>query len=150
MPLKRPVILGTFPNLMPDGGVERSPQTPQCDYNCIAFAADEQDRVWWPGDPDCYWPLSDGDVTLKNFENAFRSLGYRVCSHALLEPGFEKIAFYVAGGNPTHAAKQLPDGRWKSKLGVDWEDVEHNTLRGVESALYGKAVRFMKKPTKQE
>jgi len=63
-----------------------------------------------------------------------------------MEEGFEKIALYTFGGEPTHAAKQLPDGRWKSKLG-DWEDIEHNTVKAVEDdSMYGEAVQYMKRP----
>jgi hypothetical protein len=52
------------------------------------------------------------------------------------------------GGEPTHAAKQLPDGRWKSKLG-DFEDIEHNTVKAVEDDYcYGTVVQYMKRPIK--
>jgi hypothetical protein len=66
-----------------------------------------------------------------------------------LEPGFEKIAIYLLGGAPTHAAKQLPDGRWKIKLG-SWEDIEHNTTRAVEDYIYGKASVFMKRKLREQ
>ena len=144
------MILGTFPNLIPDGGIEKSPQTPDFDYNCIAFAADEQNRVWWPGNADAYWPVDDDDETPENFEKAFRTIGYKKCEDGSLEQGVEKVVFYVARGTVQHAAKQLDDGRWKSKLGTDLEDVEHNTVRGAECDMYGKAVRFMRREITNE
>ncbi len=150
MTLNRPEILGTFPNLIPDGGIWKSPKTPDWNYNCIAFAAGEEHRIWWPGNADCYWPTSDEDESLENFEKAFQSIGYAVCDNELLEPGWEKVAIYVARGTVQHAIKQMPDGRWKSKLGGDLDDVEHDTLRGGECVLYGKAVRFMKRKIKNE
>ena len=66
-----------------------------------------------------------------------------------MEAGFEKIAFYAAPDDtPTHVARQLPNGRWTSKLG-SWEDIEHATERDVEGIgafRYGEARRFMRKP----
>lgn len=140
-----------FTNLEKDGLVETSPPTlKNREYNCVAFAADEMHRVWWPGNAETYWPIADEEETLENFEKAFATLGYKPCNRGTLEAGFEKIAFYANEDGPTHAAKQLPDGRWKSKLGDDLDDVEHNTLRGVECRLYGKSVRFMKRKIKYE
>ncbi|MCI0637958.1 MAG: hypothetical protein L0Y72_23715 [Gemmataceae bacterium] len=36
---------------------------------------------------------------------------------------------------PTHAARQLPTGRWSSKLGPS-EDIEHD-LHALEGEIYG-------------
>jgi hypothetical protein len=117
------------------------------EYNCIAFAADVQVEWWWPdANGDAAWPISWREETTECFIEAFQSLGYfghESCDSSL-EAGFEKIAVYSLRGVPTHAAKQLPDGRWKSKLGA-WEDIEHNTPKAVEEYLYGKAVVFMKR-----
>jgi hypothetical protein len=134
-----------FTNLLADGGKEKSPPTPDRDYNCVAFAADDMERIWWPGLFETYWPIDEEDETLENFEKAFGTLGYQRCGDDSLEPGYEKVAFYADNEGPQHAAKQLPDGRWKSKLGSDLDDVEHNTVRGAECRLYGKAVLFMKR-----
>jgi len=116
------------------------------DYNCIAFAAGIETEWWWP-DPngDATWPEGvRREERIECFAEAFATLGYEVCERGELEPGFEKIAIYAAGGVPTHAAKQTPDGRWKSKLG-GWEDIEHNTLKAVEEHVYGKVVLFMRR-----
>jgi hypothetical protein len=68
-----------------------------------------------------------------------------VCGQADLEPGFEKIApFADADGLPTHAARQLPGGRWTSKLG-ELEDIEHD-LNDVAGTAYGTVVQIMKRP----
>ena len=115
------------------------------DYNCIAFAADIETRWWWPDpDGDADWPIQRREVTVDCFIEAFKTLGYKECRSARPRNGFEKIAIYVLSGEPTHAAKQLPDGRWKSKLGP-WEDIEHNTLKAVEEYIYGKANVYMER-----
>ena len=95
--------------------------------------------------PDVYWPAEVPRVaTLEAFHQLFAGLGYAPCKHSDLEPGFEKIALYVRDGEPEHAARQLPDGRWTSKLGKG-VDVSH-TLAGLEGPLYGQVVSFMKRP----
>ncbi len=75
---------------------------------------------------------------------AGESLGYKECEHADFEPGFEKLAIYAVGDQPRHAARQLPGGKWTSKLGQGI-DIEH-TLEGLESELYGWVVKVMRRP----
>ena len=73
------------------------------------------------------------------------AVNYSPCRSARLERGFEKIAIYARGKQPTYVAKQLTDGRWKSKLGPE-EDIVHNSLKILEGPCYVKAVRFLKRP----
>jgi len=134
-----------WPNLSSEGYEVKSIATER--YNCIAFAADDPSVNWWPAanEADGYWPISQREVSLACFKEAFASLRYEECGDGL-EKDFEKIAIYVFDGLPTHAAKQLPDGRWKSKLGFE-EDIEHNSVKAIEDEVcYGKAVLYMKRP----
>jgi len=73
-------------------------------------------------------------------------LGYVECPDASFEPGFQKIALYAKGLSmkPTHAALQLPSGRWTSKLGA-LEDVDHSDLAALQGPAYGSAVRYLKR-----
>ena len=119
------------------------------DYNCIAWAAGDMARWWWPdADPDndaIYWPAGVvAEETLDAFAAAFVTLGYAPCSGEELELGFERIALFAIAGVPTHAARQLSSGRWTSKLGLR-EDIEHelHALSGVE---YGAVTLIMKRP----
>jgi hypothetical protein len=117
-------------------------------YNCIAWAAGDISQWWWPG-PQLhieYWPPSvTRVVSLESFQAAFAALGYVVCTNADLEAGVEKIAIFAdTNAEPTHAARQLPSGRWTSKLGV-LEDIEH-TLRDLEGTEYGTVSVVMKRP----
>jgi hypothetical protein len=119
-------------------------------YNCIAHAAGRDDMPWWPveaGTEGVFWP--DGVVrecTLEAFISAYATIDYIPCGGPEIEEGFEKIAIYVdEKGEPTHAAKQLPNGRWSSKLG-DWEDIEHGTLESLEGkGAYGRVAQIMKR-----
>jgi hypothetical protein len=69
-----------------------------------------------------------------------------------LEVGTEKVAIYVdADGIPTHAARQLADGTWTSKLG-EWEDIRHKTLKAMEDGDglglgYGRVAVILRRST---
>src|SRR5258708_7445589 len=112
----------TFPKLSETVYIITSPATDR--YNCIAWVAGDTDSWWWP-DPfeQEYWPdEAPREETLEAFVVAFTGLGYALCLSGELEAGFEKLAFYADGhGVPTHAARQLRNGQWTSKLGA-WED----------------------------
>ena len=146
-----------FPNLKPDGYCVTSDDTWNASirYNCVAHAAGDNQRWWWPDAEEVvgyvvYWPPGVAfEVTLNAFIEAFKTRNYVPCDdfNSDLEPGFEKIAIYVdpITDEPTHAALQLPSGSWTSKLG-DWEDIEHETLVSLESDVYGRPTKVMKRP----
>lgn len=118
------------------------------DYNCIAWAASENDRWWWPDSAgSSYWPLeAPREATLDAFVKAYGTLGYAECGSRDFEPGFEKIAVFVdASGTPTHAARQLPNGRWTSKCGR-LHDIEHE-LDGLVGAEYGTVACILQRRT---
>jgi hypothetical protein len=75
---------------------------------------------------------------------AFLALGYEACADGALEAGFEKVALYGSEQAYTHAARQLPSGKWTSKLGAA-EDIEHDTPEDVAGGLYGPLARFMRR-----
>ena len=146
--LIRDKILKLFPHLRQADCA----QTSRCDfdYNCIGFAADpSMPRWWWPIDPpgrEAYWPTdAPRELTLDAFEKAFETVRYKRCADGQLKPGHEKIALFAKdNGEPTHAARQKPNGLWTSKLGP-LEDIEHPLLQ-VESEDYGHAAIFMSRP----
>lgn len=112
-------------------------------YNCIAWAADDTTRWWWPG--GVYWPDAvPHELTLDAFAQAFGTLGYVPCDHADLEQDFEKVAIYANSDVPKHAARQLPSGRWTSKLGRS-ERIEHD-LYALEGSNYGQIAMKMRRP----
>lgn len=139
-----PGLLDLFPRLRGRSYQITSPQDQN--YNCIAFAAGDTKTWWWPDEAgEDTWP--DGIVraeTIAAFRDAFRTLGYLECDDDQLEPGFERIALFALEGHPKHAARQLPNGRWTSKLGR-MEDIEHG-LDDLSGTLYGSVVLLMKRP----
>jgi hypothetical protein len=114
------------------------------DYNCLAWAAGETHRRW-DLDRNYYWPEGvPREQTISAFVAAYETRGFVECENGDLEHGYEKIAIYAINGRPQHAARQLGNGAWTSKLG-DWWDIEHATVEGVESNSYGDVAVFMKR-----
>ena len=75
---------------------------------------------------------------------AYRTLGYEPCDNPAFELGFEKIAIYLKDGVPKHASRQLPNGRWSSKLGSA-ELIEHD-FDALEGEIYGEIRQVLKRP----
>ncbi|HVA48041.1 MAG TPA: hypothetical protein VNH11_16850 [Pirellulales bacterium] len=87
------------------------------------------------------------DASVRAFAELYASLGYEGCGDGRFQRGFEKVALFAKDGAPTHAARQLPDARWTSKLGR-WEDIAHRleALTGNEPNEYGEIVVFFRRP----
>ena len=116
------------------------------DYNCLAWAIEENDRWWSPlPEDDYYWPEGvPREVSVAAFIRAYETVGFLVCKNGTWIPNVEKIAIYVTpDGRPQHVARQLPNGFWTSKLGR-LEDIEHE-LEGLSGELYGTVKQFMER-----
>ncbi len=130
---------------------EHSPPTPPLGsirrYNCYAFAAGDNTQRWEP-DPagQYYWPPSvPREYTIPAFIQAYQTRRYDVCGDGVQERAYEKIVIYANSfGIVQHAARQVYDGRWLSKLG-DAEDIIHETPQSLASAIYGQPVCYLKR-----
>lgn len=155
--VRDPHVDGWFPLAAGDGYDLKSPEDP--DYNCIAWAASITDVKWWPTiwpAPGVDWPAGlQPDDSLQGFMAAYATLRYEDCGmDGSLERGYEKIAIYShpVTGKPTHAARQLSDGAWTSKLG-DYRDIHHSSPVALEippgvpprNDDYGAVVRYMRR-----
>jgi len=119
-------------------------------YNCIAWAAEDTDYWWWPDAMEqCYWPGGvPREETLDAFVRAYGLQGYIERCNATVEMGKQKVAIYTASsGKPTHAARQLPDGWWASKLGREI-DIEHE-FEALDGPMYGTVAVILARPAKQ-
>ncbi len=114
-------------------------------YNCVAWAAGGTSGWWEPAD-ECFWPAAVPQVdSFEAYVQVFTSLGYLTGATESLEEGFEKVALFKdEAGDFTHAARQLPSGKWTSKLG-EFEDIEHE-LRDLEGDEYGTVALILKRP----
>ena len=115
-------------------------------YNCIAWAA-EDDTKWWSYPDEHYWPeWAPRSPEIEALVQVFAGLGYAVCHGDAREPGYDKVALYARDGEWQHAARQLEDGRWTSKLGP-FEDITHPSLQDLAGELYGSVHCIMRRPS---
>lgn len=140
-----------------DGTFERTSEATG-KYNCIAHAAHDCKLNWWPmaggfAEKDRYWPKgAPPRRTIAAFRKAFELEGFEQCQGGELEPGYEKVVLYVSDkptsenplNAPTHMARQLPCGRWTSKLG-GYIDIVHDTPANLIGKKYGKIELYLKR-----
>ena len=145
-----------LPRLRSSGYRITSPPTDN--YNCIAWAVGETAQWWSPiDDDDHYWPaelprqLEDVPVPVEGVTSALATVGFVECEGAAMEDGYEKVAIFADEDGFTHVARQMPSGRWTSKLGQHW-DIEHelDAMAGFDSAWpsfrYGEIALIMRRP----
>jgi hypothetical protein len=139
-----------FPKLRKDNKFKITSSS-TCDYNCIAWAVGKSDCWYWPPldnekpESDEYWPQNVPNKTdLGTFIKALETDGYEICKNSLFEDGCTKIALYAIDGEITHAARQLDNGLWTSKLGP-LNDIQHGNPEVIEGGFYGKVAVYMKK-----
>ncbi|MDR2632119.1 MAG: hypothetical protein LBC51_00660 [Treponema sp.] len=132
-----------FPNMTAHNNKSTSCATK--DYNCIAWAL-EKDDVWcWPDrEGYSFWPIKNRKATQDVFIEMFSSFGYKCCENYTLEEGYQKIIIYMKDGNPTHASRQLKNGKWTSKLGAN-VDIEHDCPEVLNGPVYGIATIIMRR-----
>ena len=128
-----------------------SPQT--TDYNCVAWVLEDTERWWTPVRAvGSYWPTgAPRSLRVADFVAMFRMQGFETCDQEPPQAGYEQIALFAKDGLFTHVARQLPNGRWTSKLGAD-VDIEHELEDLIRrrspsaSYRYGEVVGYMKRP----
>jgi hypothetical protein len=133
------------PNFRPGvNGAWTSGQSPL--YNCIAHSVGSVLTYIWPDADEQYpWPPNiDRAETVAAFVEFYCACGFEVCADASPEPEYEKVVIFVLDGAVSHAALQLPDGSWTSKIG-DLADIMHRTLDAAGGGLNGKPVQALKR-----
>lgn len=136
--------LPIFPNTIKEPFLLTSPPTTH--YNCIAWAYGDDTRWFWPDNQNIYfWPHDVPRVeTIEAFIKLFEKIGYSICEDGEHEHEFDKVAVYVNQGKPTHAARQLQNGMWTSKLGENF-DITHS-IKSMSDGFYGNVGVFLKRP----
>lgn len=141
-----------FPKLAQSGYIVTS--APDKSYNCIAFAAGDQAKWWWPipgpaeaNAPIVFWPAGApfGD-SLDVFVTSLGLLAYNRCDDPSVDANLVKVALYAIDGRVKHASRQMANGQWRSKMGKA-EDIEHS-LEAVEGPLYGLVAAILERPAK--
>lgn len=137
-------LMAAYPGLRAGEFRLTSPATSA--YNCLGWAADDSSR-WWSADefPLYYWPAGvPRENTVAGWAAALGSVGYEPCPDSGVQPGYMHVALYGRAGAATHVARQLPMGRWTSKMGKN-VDIEHD-LEALAGAVFGDVVMLMRRP----
>lgn len=134
-----------FPHLVVTEATFTSART--ANYNCFAYALGDYERRWEPNGADAFWPAGvTTESTPEAWTKIFAAIGYQPCGlDASHDERFEKVALYATRGLVQHAARQMPSGRWRSKI-AEFEDIEHATLQQLECDLYGSVVLVLRRP----
>ncbi len=110
-------------------------------YNCIAWSVRVNYRWDWPAP-------NTRPATVRDFDAYYARYHFRPLPTGLdyrVVPGMEKVVLYghVRPGRriePTHAARQLSDGTWTSKLGQA-PRIRHLTPEALNGTSYGQPVK---------
>ncbi len=149
MTITHPPQRAAFPNMGDTDFEITSPCTTS--YNCICWATSASDRWWWPDTlMQTYWPPNiPREETIDAFVAAYAIIGFLPCPDGSVEAGFEKIVIYAKSTYgamiPTHAARQLENGEWTSKLGQS-EDISHRSEHTLAGPGYGQPLVYMRRP----
>ena len=146
-PSERDHVYRAFPRLRSSPWELTSPVTP--DYNCVAWAAEDATRWWWPAE-SYFWPsAAPREASLDGFVTAFVSMGFELAEGEDAENlGYEVIAIFANEFGPTHVARRLSNDSWTSKLGQSY-DITHE-LSALEGAVYGSVRQLMRRPEHPE
>ena len=94
---------------------------------------------------DNYWPVKN-ELSIESFEllytyKGFKKLNYLDISY---DPNFIKVAIYTKDNIPTHAAIQINDLWWESKIGR-LGIIRHDIFE-IENVVYGEVTQIYRKP----
>ena len=122
-------------------------------YNCLAWALGINWTRYDP-EPKCagyYWfPGLPRKWDVPTIRLLFEKHGYVIADNYDLEAGFEKVVFFTDdAGIPQHFARQLPSGKWTSKMG-DLNDIEHDSLNSIANSIYGSPGLVLKRNVAQQ
>ena len=76
---------------------------------------------------------------------AYEVIGFERCENGELDAEHEKVALYADRDDVyMHAARQLPDGHWTSKLGRE-DDIRHEHPDHLSGRAYGTVYCYMRR-----
>lgn len=139
---------GFFPHLTNGNFKITSPI--DSNYNCFAWAIEEKSIKYAPFPFDLYsWPNHiNREDKLDSFFKFYSDYGYKLCKNGRKEKGFQKIALYTKEIDgeltATHVARQLPNGKWTSKI-AGYEDIEHRTVHNLAGCHLGETIYYLKR-----
>ena len=117
---------------------------PSNQYNCIAYAAGDTNE-WWSPMENRYWPdHATRSDSIESLKEVFAVLGFEQCLDSRVEDGYQKVGLYEERGKWKHASVQMPNGRWRSKMGGG-PVIEHRSPESLSGGMYGDATVYMRR-----
>lgn len=138
------LLTAAFPNLAGEGFDIVDEPSPR--YNCIAYAASDTSKGWWPDGLNYWPPWATPTNSIESLQEAFTGLGYQESDQGDDEDGFQRVALYEVQGKMRHATVQAPNGRWRSKMGRG-PVIEHRDPASLSRGPYGNPTVFMRRAT---
>ena len=136
------LLTRAFPNLANEGLDIVDEPSPW--YNCIAYATGDTSKWWWPDGINYSPPWATPTTNMESLLEAFAGQGYERCDDNNVEANHHKVALYEEQGQMRHAAAQMPNGRWRSKMGRG-PVIEHTSPDSLSEGPYGNPTVFMRK-----
>lgn len=121
-------------------------------YNCISHTLGIKDKWSWSYDKneiyeydyDHYWPVRC-ELTKESFDDFYEYHGFEKIK--LLDfsynPKYTKVVLYTNNGVPTHAAIQINEFFWESKIGMF--GILRHDLFEIENDVYGEVTQIYRK-----
>ena len=90
--------------------------------------------------------MGEGDQPDRKPEGSVRRLGYEQSDRSDTEVGYQRVALYEVNGEMKHAALQMPNGRWRSKIGKG-PVIEDSSPELLADGIYGTPTTIMRRAT---
>lgn len=123
---------------------ELIPNSESMEYNCISHTLNINNDISWPFDNNNYWPVSR-NLTKESFDKFYEFHGFEKMN--LLDFSYDskyiKVALYTNKGIPTHAAIQVDEFFWESKIG-ELGIIKHDLFE-IEDNVYGEVAQIYRK-----
>ncbi len=142
------LLIDAFPNLSSEDF--EIVDEPSDLYNCIAYAVGDIAKPWDPNGTRYWPPWAPRNDRIDSLIAVFAGLepAYEQCESSQVEDGYQKVALYEVQGQAKHAALQMPNGRWRSKMGRG-PVIEHRSPESLSDGIYGDVHCFMRRPQLQ-
>ena len=122
-------------------------------YNCVSHTLNIKDKWIWPYLEDeiyirkynSYWTVKN-EISKESFDEFYEYHGFEKLDllDFFYDPKYIKVALYTNKGIPTHAAIQVDEFFWESKIG-ELGIIKHDLFE-IEDDVYGKVTQIYKKP----
>ncbi|CZB17161.1 hypothetical protein FLM9_788 [Candidatus Synechococcus spongiarum] len=83
---------------------------------------------------------------MESLKQVFLGLEFQPCNDSRMEGGYQKVALYEQEGSWMHAAVQMANGRWCSKMGRG-PVIEHQSPQSLSGGIYGEPSTYMRRAT---